>query len=121
MLQQRIEYCANGCCRFVGGKAVTGEEYKAAVAGHPGSYAGLKTGQRDTIVEHQVACRGIRWAIRKVVNKETQPISSSGGQVFTSEAVSIPSEPLFTDDAAAKKHAEELGEEYFIEPVITAA
>ena len=120
-MQQRIEYCANGCCRFVDGKAATREEYDAAVARHPGSYAGLGTGQRNAILEHQIACRGIRWAIRKMVNKETQPMSSPGGQVFTSEVVSVSSEPLLKDDVEAKKHAEKLGQEYFIEPVVTAA
>ena len=121
MLQQRIEYCANGCCHLVDGEAVTREKYKAAVASHPGSYAGLRPGQRNAIVEHQIACRGIRWAIRKVANEETQPVSSLGGQVLTSAAVSVPSEPLFVDDVEAKKRAEGLGEEYFIEPVVTAA
>ena len=120
-MQEHLQYCTNGCCRLVDGKAVTREEYKAAVAQHPGSYAGLGIGQRNAIVEHQTACRGIRWAIRKVVNKETQPMSSPGGQVFTSEVVSFPSERLFADDAEAKEHAERLGQEYFIEPVATAA
>lgn len=120
-MQQRIERCANGCCLLVDGKIVTRAEYEAAVKRHPGSYAGLQARQRNAIVEHQIACRGIRWAIRKMENKETQPMSSPGGQVSTSEAVSVPSEHLFMDDAEAKTRAQVLGEEYFIEPVITAA
>ena len=119
-MQQRIEYCANGCCHLVDGKVVTREEYGTAVARHPGSYAGLQPGQRNAIVEHQIACRGIKWAIRKMENKETQSLSSPGGQVFTSEVVKVPSEPFFTDDVEAKKRAESLGEEYFIEPVVAA-
>lgn len=53
--------------------------------------------------------------------KETQAMSSPEGQVFTSEVVNVSSEPLFADDVEAKKHAEKLGQEYFIEPVVTAA
>lgn len=119
-MQEHLEYCANGCCRFVDGKVVTREQYKAAVTRHPGNYAGVGAGHRNAIVEHQVACRGIRWAIRKMANKKTQPMNHPSGQVFTSEAVTVPSAPLYLDDAEAKKHAEELGEEYFIEPVVTA-
>jgi hypothetical protein len=58
-MAERLEYCGNGCCHFVDGRAVTEEEYKQAVAGHPGSYPGLGPGQRNAIVEHKIACRNV--------------------------------------------------------------
>jgi hypothetical protein len=118
MHQERLEYCGDGCCRFVDGKAVTKEEYKQAKARHPGSYPGVGPGHRNAIVEHQIACRGLKWGIRKVVNKETQPISSPGGRKGTTEIVSVLTEPLFDNDVEAKKRADELGEEYCIAPLI---
>ena len=118
MHQERLEYCGNGCCHLVDGKIVTKEEYKQAQARHAGSYPGLGSGQRNAIVEHQIACRGIKWRIRQVVNTETQSISSPGGRVGTTEIVSVLTEPLVDNDVDAKKRADELGEEYCIEPLI---
>jgi hypothetical protein len=119
-MQHRIESCANGCCHLVDGQIVTTAEYKAAVAAHPGSYPGLAPGQRNAIVEHQIACKGVRWKIRKVENRETQPMSSPGGQVIMSEIVDVPSAPIFRDDVEAKNHADSLGEGYVIAPTFAA-
>jgi hypothetical protein len=119
-MQQHLEYCANACCRLVDGQIATKAEYEAAVARHPGNYAGLGAGQRNAIVGHQIACKSIRWTIRKAMNTEKRPMSSPEGQLIMSEIVDIPSAPVFADDVAAKKHAESLGDDYVIAPVIAA-
>jgi hypothetical protein len=97
---------------------VTKEEYKQAQARHAGSYPGLGSGQRNAIVEHQIACRGIKWQIRRVVNTETQPMSSPGGQMSITGIVDVLTEPMFDSDVEAKKRADELGTEYCIAPLI---
>jgi hypothetical protein len=57
MPQDKLERCSNGCCLYVNGTAVTKENYEQAIARHPGSYAGVGSGQRNAILETIVTCR----------------------------------------------------------------
>jgi hypothetical protein len=116
--QERLEHCANGCCQIVDGKIVTSTEYEQAKARHPGNYPGIGPGQRNAIVEHKIACRGIKWVIRKVVNNQTEPLSSPGGRMGTTEIITLETEGPFMSDAEAQKRADELGKEYCIAPLI---